>query len=342
MPAPDSKSFRTMGKGIRMRSALDPRGKAWTVEALQTLHDAQREVPDLVCDHAPCGCAVRFVHRYQQNHSNRIEPIDVPAYIGLTSDSEHVAGCRYDAPGRLTAIVAQSDPDFVKALDTGKRELRLLVLHNGLRGKGLSGTTPVRPGIGTGTPGGNATIDVVQSEKKLSGYVRTTADLVALRALCESDTFLASELVLRFGTRRIAWKVFFFERERYDEAWELVRQGGTNAFPIVLAATVRSYYVPSPGDKFKNAFLNCHPLYRKTGDPDRVETFEVSVAHEDATWLSGFPAGADVVMFGLWRVQDKVEKQGKDPRNPSRAVTYVTYKLMLEPKFRRQVIRIEE
>ncbi|KVM66283.1 hypothetical protein WJ59_15575 [Burkholderia gladioli] len=330
-----------MGKGIRMRSALDRRGKAWTVEALQALHDGKREIPDLVCDHPLCGCAVRFVHRYQQNRSNRIEPIDVPAYIGLTSDSEHVAGCCYDAPGRLTAIVAQSDPDFVKALDTGKRELRLLVLHNGLRGKGLSGTTPVRPGTGAGTPGGNATIDVVQSEKKLSGYVRTTADLVALRALCESDTFLASELILRFGTRRIAWKDFFFERERYDEAWELVRQGGTNAFPIALAATVRSHYVPSPGDKFKNAFLNCEPLYRKTGAPDRVETFEASVAHEDANWLSDFPVGADIVMFGLWRVQDRVEKQGKDPRNPSKAVMYVTHKLMLAPKFRRQVVRTD-
>lgn len=325
-----------------MRSAVDQRGNAWTVEALQALHDEQREIPALVCDHPTCACAVRFVHRYQQNRSNRIEPIDVPAYIGLTSDSEHVAGCRYDAPGRLTAIVAQSDPDFVKELDTGKPELRLLVLHNGLRGKGLSGTKPAGPGTIAGTPGGNTTIDAVQAEKKLSGYVRTTADLVALRALCDSDVFLASELILRFGTRRIAWKDFFFERERYDEAWELEREGGTNAFPIALAATVRSHYVPPPGGKHKNAFLNGYPLYRKTGDPDRVETFEASVAHKDANWLSGLPVGTDIVMFGLWRVQDKVERQGKDPRDPSRAVTYVTHKLMLEPKFRRQVIRADE
>lgn len=325
-----------------MRSALDRRGNAWTVEALQALHDAQREIPDLVCDHPPCGCAVRFVHRYQQNRSNRIEPIDVPAYIGLTSDSEHVAGCHYDAPGRLTAIVAQSDPDFVKALDTGKRELRLLVLHNGLRGKGLSGTTSVRPGTKTGTPGGNATIDVVQSEKGLSSYVRTMADLVSLRALCEADTFLASELILRFGTRRIAWKDFFFERERYDEAWAWVREGGTNAFPVALAATVRSHYVPSSGGKYKNAFLNCESLYRKTGSADRVETFEVSVVHQDANWLSDFPVGADIVMFGIWRAQDSVEKQGKDSRDPSKAVTFVTHKLMLEPKFRRQVTGAED
>ncbi|HDR9868658.1 TPA: hypothetical protein QDE31_02580 [Burkholderia cenocepacia] len=334
-----------MGKGIRMRSALDQRGRAWTVEALQALHDGQQEIPELVCDHPGCGCAVRFVHRYQQNRANRIEPIDVPAYIGLTSDSAHVTACRYDAPGPLKAILAHSDPDFVKALDTGKRELRLLVLHNGLRGQGLSGATPVGPGTQAGKPGGNAsnaTIEVVESPKKLSGYVRTTADLVALRALCESDTFLASELVLRFGTRRIAWKDFFFERERYDEAWELVTAGGTNAFPIALAATVRSHHQPSPGDRYRNAFLNCESLYRKTGGPDRVETFEVSVAHEDGKWISDFPVGADIVMFGILRAQARVEKQGKDARNPSKAVTYVTHKLMLEPKFRRQVMRTGE
>lgn len=335
LPPPDGKSVRTMGKGIKMRSALDRNEKVWSVEALQALHDEQREVPDLVCARLPCGCAVRFVHRYQQNRSNRIEPIDVPAYIGLTSDSGHIVGCRYDAPGRLTAIVADSDRDFIRTLETGKRKLRLLVLHNGLRGKGLSGTRPMSTGTATGTSGGNTTLDVTQSEKKLSSYLRTTADLVALRALCESDAFLASELGLRFGTRRIAWKEFFFDRERYDDAWELVRAGGSNAFPIALAGTVRTHHTPSPGGKYRNTFLNCHALYRKTDNFDRVETFEASVAHEDGKWLADFPAGTDIVMFGIWRVLGRVEKEGKDRRNPSRIVTYVTHKLMLEPKFRR-------
>jgi len=330
-----------MGKGIKMRSALGRAGKVWSVEALQSLHDERGEIPDLVCDHPPCGCAVRFVHRYQQNRANRIEPIDVPAYIGLTSESEHVAGCRYDAPGRLKAIVAQSDPDFVKLLETGKRELRLLVLHNGLRGKAISDAPPTLTGTGTRTSGGNATIDVTESQKKLSSYLRTTFDLVALRGLCESDAFLASQLVLRFGTRRIAWKEFFFERECYDDAWELVKAGGTNSFPIALAGTIRNLHRPAPGAKYQSSFLNCLPLYRKTGDPDRTETFEISIVHEDGKWLETYPVGTDIVMFGIWRIADRVEKEVKDPRNTSRTVTYVTHKLMLEPKFRRQVIGVE-
>ena len=116
-----------------MRSAHDRHRVNYPVDNLQTLHDNRQSIPDLFCDHIPCSCTVRFVPRSQQNRANRIEPIDIPAYIGLTSSSEHITGCRYDAAGKITAIVAQSDPNFLKALDDGKRELRLLALHNGLR-----------------------------------------------------------------------------------------------------------------------------------------------------------------------------------------------------------------
>lgn len=322
-----------------MRSAQDRHGHYYSVEDLQSLHDHRQTIPNLICDHLPCGCDVRFVPRYQQNRANRIQPIDVPAYIGLTSDSEHITSCRYDAPGRITAIVAQSDRDFLKALDDGKRELRLLTLHNGLGGRTLSGVTP--------TPGGkpsacatdeNTTTDFAQIEKKLTSYLRTTADLVALRAICESDAPLAAALTLRLGTKRIPWSKFFFEQERYDEAWELVRTGGENAYPMALVGVVKSHYIPDPGAKFKNSFLNCRPLYRHTDDPDRLEVFEASIAHSDGKWLATFPVGTEIVMFGIWKFAEAVETQGKNPHDPSRTTTYVTHKLTLQPKFKRQVV----
>lgn len=329
-----------MGRGIKMRSARDRHGMLYTVESLQALHDRHQTAPDLICDHPPCGCAVRFVPRYQQNRANRIEPIDVPAYIGLTGDSEHMAGCCYDAPGRLTAIVAQSDPDFMKALDGGKRELRLLALHNGLGGRGLSGHLPPAGGINPAAnpPGRNRTTSYTQTEEKLSSYLRTTADLVALRAVCEEDALLAAELTLRFGTKRIPWSQFFFEQERYDEAWELVRAGGDNSHPIALAGVVKSHHSPAPGAKYRSSFLNCASLYCRTDDADRLDAFEVSVRCTSADWLTPFPVGTHVVMFGIWKSGEATEVQGKNSRDPSRPITYVTHKLTLSPKFRRQVV----
>lgn len=332
-----------MGKGIKMRSARDGLGNVHTVDSLQALYDSEQGIPDLFCDHAPCGCAVRFVRRSQQNRANRTEPIDVPAYIGLTSNSEHVPGCRYDAPGRIkTILAAESDPDFVAALDGGKRELRLLALHNGLNGRNLSGhtTSPIvmpSPPTGAGTWGPRR---FIPTGEKLDSYLRTTADIVALRAICESDAPLAAELTLKLGPKRIPWDQFFFDRDRYDEAWELVRAGGANAYPIALAGEVKSHHSPAPGATYKSSFLDCRPLYRRTDDPNRLEVFEVSVMDLDAAWLAGFPVGSTVVMFGLWTLKEPTASTSPSRHAPNRTTTFVTHKLTLRPKFKRQVAAV--
>lgn len=134
-----------MGKRIKIRSALGRLGPPWAAWGRSgqskrcsffTTSGARFLIWCVITRRvdAPYALCIVTSRTVQPHRTNRRT-----AYIGLTSDSEHAAGCRYDAPGRLKAIVAQSDPDFVKLLETGKRELRLLVLHNGLRGKGLSG-----------------------------------------------------------------------------------------------------------------------------------------------------------------------------------------------------------
>ena len=329
-----------MGTGIKMRSARDSQGSGHTVDSLQTLYDDQQGIPELFCDHAPCGCAVRFVHRSQRNRANRVEPIDVPAYIGLTSSSEHATACRYDAPGRIkTILAAQSDPDFVAALDSGKRELRLLALHNGLTGTNISGHTPgTKPPRHSAGPKGSQHFG--STGQKLESYLRTTADIVALRAICESDAPLAAELTLKLGSKRIPWDQFFFEGDRYDDARDLVRSLGTNAYPLALAGEVKSLRSPAPGATYKSSFLNCRSLYRRTGNSDRVEVFEVSVMYMDATWLAGFPVGSAVVMFGLWTLKEPISTTSTSSHGQSRTTTFVTHKLTLRPKFKRQVVAV--
>ena len=329
-----------MGKGIKMRSAKDHQRRAYSVETLQRLKDSEGAAPPLLCDEPSCACSVRFVPRHQKNRSNRIDPIDVPAYIGLSKGSEHVAGCRYDAKKRLTTIADQSDPEFLGALEDGKRELRLLALHNGLRKPGLSGDASVAVGNRPATKSGQSSTDVIASERRLDSYLRTTSDLVVLRAMCESDALLASELTLRMGARRIPWKRFFFEADRLDEAWELVRQGGETAHPIALAAIVRSHHSPGPGATYKSSFMNCYSLSRKTADPRRWETFEVGVAHVDAAWLSSFPVGSEVAMFGFWKAADAVVRVAPDKRDKSQSITYVAHKLTLLPRFRKQLAAV--
>ncbi len=327
-----------MGNGIKMRSAVDGKDQPYTVETLQAAHDAKQSIPDLLCLDPSCRKAVRFVPRHQQNRKNRMEPIDVPAYIGLTSGSKHADGCRFDASKRIGVIVDASDKDFIAALEDGKRELRLLVLHNGLSGRSLSGAPVAVPGTPAGS-GAGGTKQYTASGNKLDSYLRTTANLLELRELCESDALLASQLSLRFGTKRIAWDNFFFEQDRFDDAWELMKKTGSNAHPIALVGEVRTLHSPPPGAKYKSSFLNCHSRYRKTDQADIVDTFEVSVMHNDAGWLASFPPGTNIIMFGLWEYKEAVGNSAKDPKDATRMVTYVTHKLTLRPKFKQQVLQ---
>lgn len=329
-----------MGNGIKMRIAVDVHGTSYDIDALQAAHDANSTIPDLFCADPVCRKAVRFVPRHQQNRKGRIEPVDVPAYIGLTSGSEHVNDCRYNTAKRIAVIVDKSDRDFVSELEAGKRELRLLVLHNGLSGKPLSSKPPIPTGATPGIGPGKGTRQYVSSGQKLDSYLRTTVDLLELRSLCDSDAALAAQLTLRFGPKRIAWNDFFFNRDRYDEAWELLKKAGGNAHPIALTGEVKSHYSPPAGAKYKSTFLNCRPLYRKTDTPNRVESFEVSVMHADAAWLSSFPVGTSIILFGLWEYKEIVENSAKDANDPSRTVTYVVHKLSLRPKFKQQIVTV--
>lgn len=326
-----------MGNGIKMRSAVDAAGRLYPIEELHTAHDANATVPNLLCGDPICRKPVRYVPRHQQNRKNRIEPVDVPAYIGLTSGSMHADGCKFDAVKRIALIVDQSDPDFVGALDEGKRDLRLLVLHNGLSGKPLSGNALLPPG-GAGAGPGMGTKTFTPSGKKLDSYLRTTSDLLALRELCESDAVLAAQLTLRFGTKRIAWSDFFFTKDGYDDAWALLQKAGGNAHPLALVAEVKSHFSSKPDAKYKSTFLNCRSLYRKTDIADTIESFEVSVLHADGAWLNSFPVGSNIIMFGVWEYKEATENRRKDANGDTRTITYITHKLTLKPKFKQQIL----
>lgn len=330
-----------MSKGIKMLSAVDAQGTTHTVDDLQRRHDDGQAMPPLCCDSPRCGCAVRFVKRHSKNRQDRIDPIQVPAYIGLSRGSEHVLGCRYDAPGRLKLILAAaSDPNFMHALDDGKRELRLLILHQGLKGHCPSGNSAVT----APTPAGGAcspqSTGYQPTALQLDSYLRTTTDLLALRAACENDALLAAQLTLRLGNNTVAWSDFFYESGRYDEVWERLAPGNHSEMPLALVGTIKSHGSPPQGASYATHYLNCTAQYNRTENPNQQEYIEVSVGHTDAAWLRGFAVGSEVVMFGLWRRGKTTTTRKAHPRNTTREMIYVTHKLSLTPVSKRQLAAV--
>ena len=235
-----------MGNGIKMRSAVDKPGNPYSTATLQSLHDEGKPIPELFCADPACRKTVRFVPRHQQNRKNLVKPVDVPAYIGLTSGSAHQNGCRFDADKRITVIVNESDPNFLKPIAAGQHELRLLLLHNGLSNQPISGGNPNVPPV---TGSNSVTKGYAPSGKKLDAYLRTTADLLELRELCDSDADLARRLTIRFGGKSIRWSDFYFEKDDYREAWTAVKRSAGQLHPIALLGEVKSIVLPKAGTR---------------------------------------------------------------------------------------------
>ncbi|MFG3447167.1 hypothetical protein ACGFZ3_01115 [Stenotrophomonas sp. NPDC047960] len=288
-----------MSGDLKMRRAVGTRGTLHRIDGLQKRHDTQQTLPTLLCDSEGCGASVRFVAAE-------------PSYIALAKGAEHQPSCRYNAAGRLQAILAAgSDPDFLPSLDDGRHELRLLLPQQALKRGGAE-------------------------QQTVDGYLGTLADLLVLRAMCERDDLVASQVILRLGKKRVDWENFFYDQERYDQAWERIGTGTTD-LPMALVDTVRSHRAPQPG----SLFLNCAPKYQHTGVADRRDFYEVSVGHADAAWLKSFPMGAEIVMFGLWRQGRSSTSSRPHPTDPRRTITNVTHKLALWPGFKRQLALVE-
>ena len=194
-----------MRREIKMRRAIGTHGTLHRVEGLQKRHDTQQTLPTLLCDSPGCGVPVRFVAAD-------------PAYIALAKGAEHQPGCRYIVPDRLQSILAAgSDPDFLPALDEGRHELRLLLLQQALKRGGIE-------------------------QSAMDGWLATLADLLVLRAMCESDDPVAEHVVLRLGKKRVDWSSFFYDQARYDEAWARIGTASTD-LPMALVGTVRSHQI---------------------------------------------------------------------------------------------------
>lgn len=330
-----------MGKGIKMLSAVDTYNQPHTLETLQHRHDNHQTIPALLCDGGDCKVPVRFVPRGLRNNPGK-EPSDRAAYIGLTAgaESDHKAGCKYDALGQLKTIIAdQSDSDFIGAIDEGQFELRLLLLHNSLGGQSLAGTENTPSSTNGSAPRRPSAYQA--SGNKLDSYLRATSDILKLRERCEADDVLKNNLILRFGDKRIRWSEFYFEPDRYEDAWKMANRRGNQCHPFAIAGTVKLLRAPKEGGKYKNHFLNLHSEYNRADAEDIVETFDISVGSIDADWLAKFPSDTEVIIFGVWSVSAPRKNPYTKKGAPGKVTNFLNHGLTLYPKFHRQLLKVD-
>jgi len=143
--------------------------------------------------------------------------------------------------------------------------------------------------------------------------------------VCEDDDSLADKLVLSFRNVKIRWKDFFFEEDRLDDAWKIIKNNN-QPYPVALIGKVKNL---NRADRFQ--FLNCHSRFYGADSSHRIPAFEISLKHRDASFFDGFASGYEIVIFGIWRAYGPKS-------NPSSGKTYVNHKLMLVPKYKQQIV----
>lgn len=330
-----------MSKGIKMLSALDGSNRTQTLESLQLLADNLLAIPALRCDGKGCLVPVRFVPKGVKDNPGK-EPSERKAYIGLTAAvaSDHKATCQYNASEQLKQIlVAQSDSNFIDALNTGASELRLLLLHNKLGGKDQPETAPPESSI-TGASSQPKSTNYQPTATQLDSYLRTTADILKLRERCEADDLLSQTLTLRFGTRVIRWSDFYFEHGRYENAWKMAHNRGATCHPFAIMGTVEQFRPPEAGVKNRNGFLDLHSERNKPNADNIAHTFSISIGDRKSAWLNALPNNAEIIVFGVWTVTKPKENIVIIDSDPPREITYMNHALTLYPKFHTQLFRV--
>lgn len=328
-----------MSRGIKMLSAVDSQNQLHTLESLQIRHDNSQTIPALFCNGGNCLTPVRFVPRGLRNASSN-QPSDIAAYIGLTAGatSGHQPGCLNDAQGILNSIIAnQSDRNFTSALNKGKTDLRVLVLHNRLGGKMLSGAAN-SSGAAQGSGQSRQPTVYQATDIQMDSYLRTTTDILKLRERCETDEVLRDNLRLKFGNKEISWSEFLFERNRYAQAWAMLKSRGDQCHPFALVGTVEDFSAVKPGAK--NNFLNLHQVNYFESTTGEVMTYPVSIGHSDATWLQQYPANTEVIAFGVWKTANVTRNKAPKKQDPEKTTTYVNHGMTLYLKFKRQVVAV--
>ncbi|WP_439890837.1 hypothetical protein ACS7SF_16995 [Ralstonia sp. 25C] len=311
--------------GIKMAVAWDADGNEW--QADDYVKGKGRE--PLRCKH--CATSVTYQSAYSCERHNK--SIKVPAYFRLLQNGEHADNCPHAVEQNVKKLVTQSD-GLIESLRNGKYRLRLMMVADALKLPQMP--TPVQNGSGKNPSG-----TVYQRKSgSLPAYINSAKKVLLLRAACDDDGSISQYLELVFeGNTVVPWSSFYFETERYMEAFRAVSLQ-TVKHPIALHGVVKSKRSPVIDGRLTNV-LNLHvPKYSAdAADETHGLSVEASIWADQAEWFDEIEEEAEIVVLGVWKV-----KSGK--RAPAREAgkyrfsDFTTHKLNLTLSLKAQIARV--
>lgn len=311
--------------GIKMSTAIDSDGNEWQAE--NYAKGKGRE--PLRCKHCPTGVTHQSAYSCERHNKS----IKVPAYFRLLKDGEHADNCPHAVEHNVKKLVTPSE-GLIESLRNGKYRLRLMMIAEALG----TARKPDSPRIaGTTRPGGTV---YKRKSGSLPAYINSAKKVLSLRAACDDDESIAKYLELVFeGNTVVPWSSFYFEAERYMEAFRSVSLQ-TVKHPIALHGIVKSKRSPIVDGRPTNV-INLHiPKYvDDAADAIHGISVEPSIWTDNADWFDGIEEDSEVVVLGLWKAKPGKRGPASEP-GKYRFSDFTKHKLNLTLSLKAQVAQV--
>ncbi len=311
--------------GIKMSTAIDADGQEWQAE--NYAKGKGRE--PLHCKHCPTGVTHQSAYSCERHNKS----IKVPAYFRLLKDGEHAENCPHAVEHNVKKLVTPSE-GLIESLRNGKYRLRLMMIAEALE----TARKPKSPGGGgTTRPGGTV---YKRKSGNLPAYINSAKKVLSLRAACDDDESIARYLELVFeGNTVVPWSSFYFEAERYMEAFRAVSLQ-TVKHPMALHGIVKSKRSPIVDGRPTNV-INLHiPKYvDDAADAMHGISVEPSIWTDNADWFEGIEEDSEVVVLGLWRTKPGKREPASEP-GKYRFSEFTKHKLSLTLSLKAQIAEV--
>lgn len=252
---------------------------------------------DYVCLTQGCGALMSFVPAYEQRRHEKV--IQVPSFFKLRANERHRYGvCPFNTKGTIEVIARESDSNIVKALENGKHQLSLQILHKPF-------TESVRNSSNL-----NPSADLIGKPKKTKtyaskgtapSYIKALNQILILRAKLEDNKELASLLTLTYRSKKIKWNNFYFEVDDYFRAFEIAKKM-EKPYPMCFHGVVSK--VNPPTAKFNRSTIKAYgPYIEMDGVETKAPSLEFPV-RDDKLDLTLFEPGTDFLVYGSPSVEE--------------------------------------
>ncbi|HDX9590739.1 TPA: hypothetical protein ROX98_003793 [Bacillus pseudomycoides] len=245
-------------------------------------------------------CRIGVAHKRSYK---RIES-PVPTHFTRKPRIEHKEGCKYNTVGQVTEIAKDSDDKILESIKKNKFSFRLTMIHEPLRDLSKQSNSSTNNDGITAPKKDRKYV----SKGKLSSYLATMKKVLELRKAVEDDDSneLESIIEIQMYGKKIKWPNFYYDQERYLDAYNYLKSLGFKRHPICVEGIVNNVSPLGQGD--------CYAVNLRFGKKDKnieqIPATSIFVSENDIP-SNTFEPGQHIIVCALCTTSES-EQKGKN------------------------------